>query len=108
MFSCTARKASFLPCLTSIALTMTKTCAGPGIVLPRKPCSRTASTVRMREGKIIIIDDPFADTKEQLAGFYLIEAKHPDEAIDIAVLIPAAKEGSIKVRSIRETLKQGQ
>ncbi|HRB20816.1 MAG TPA: YciI family protein [Nitrosomonas sp.] len=71
----------------------------------------TATTVRMREDKISITDGPFAETKEQLAGFYLIEAKHLDEAIEIAAHIPAAKEGSIEVRPIRpirETVKQGQ
>lgn len=61
----------------------------------------TATTVRMREGKISITDGPFAETKEQLAGFYLIEAKHLDEAIEIAAKIPAAKEGSIEIRPIR-------
>ncbi|MBP6057210.1 MAG: YciI family protein [Nitrosomonas sp.] len=59
----------------------------------------TATTVRVRDGKISIADGPFAETKEQLAGFYLIEAK---EAIQLAAKIPPAQVGSIEVRPIRE------
>lgn len=61
----------------------------------------TATTVRMRDGKISITDGPFAETKEQLAGFYLIEARHLDEAIQLAAKIPPAQVGSIEVRPIR-------
>lgn len=63
---------------------------------------QTAATVRVRTGKISITDGPFAETKEQLAGFYLIEAKNLDEAIEIASGIPPARVGSIEVRPIRE------
>jgi len=56
----------------------------------------TAATVRGRDGKIIITDGPFAETKEQLAGFYMIEAKHLDEAIQLAAKIPPAQVGSIE------------
>jgi hypothetical protein len=62
---------------------------------------RTATTVRVREGKTLTTDGPFAETKEQLAGYYLVEAKDLDEAIKIAARIPNAKDGSIEVRPIR-------
>jgi hypothetical protein len=61
----------------------------------------TATTVRVRNGKVTIVDGPFAETKEALAGFYLIEAKDLDEAITIAAKIPPAEVGSIEVRPIR-------
>jgi hypothetical protein len=62
---------------------------------------QTATTVRVRDGKQLITDGPFAETKEQLSGFYLIEAKDLDEAIRIAADIPPARVGSIEVRPIR-------
>jgi hypothetical protein len=62
---------------------------------------QTATTVRMRNGKVSITDGPFAETKEQLAGFYLVEARDLDEAIQIASRIPPASVGSIEVRPIR-------
>jgi hypothetical protein len=55
----------------------------------------------MRDGKLSITDGPFAKTKEQLAGFYMIEAKDLNEAIQVASRIPPAKMGSIEVRPIR-------
>ncbi len=64
-----------------------------------KPTS-TATTVRVREGKRLTTDGPFAETKEQLGGFYLIEAGGLDEAIDVAGKIPAARYGAIEVRPI--------
>ena len=64
-----------------------------------KPVS-TASTVRVRNGKTAITDGPFAETREQLGGYYLIEAKNLDEATAIAARIPGAKVGSIEVRPI--------
>ncbi len=60
----------------------------------------TATTVRVRDGKRLTTDGPFAETKEQLSGFYLVEAKDSDEAIHIAGKIPGAKYGSIEVRPI--------
>ncbi len=60
----------------------------------------TATTVRVREGKILTTDGPFAETREQLAGYYLVEAKDLDEAIGLAARIPNAKDGSIEVRPI--------
>ena len=63
---------------------------------------QTATTLRVRNGKATITDGPFAETKEQLAGFYLIDARDLDEAIDLAAKIPPARVGSIEVRPVRE------
>ena len=60
----------------------------------------TATTVRIRDGKTLTTDGPFAETKEQLGGFYLIEAKDLDEALRIAARIPAAGYGSVEVRPV--------
>ena len=62
----------------------------------------TAATVRVRHGKVTVTDGPFAETKEQLAGFYLIDARDLNEAIQIAAKIPPAREGSVEVRPVRE------
>ena len=62
----------------------------------------TATTVRVRNGKVSITDGPFAETKEQLAGFYLIDAKDLNEAIQLASKIPPARVGSVEVRPTRE------
>jgi hypothetical protein len=61
----------------------------------------TATTVRVRGGKLSVTDGPFAETKEQLAGFYLIEARDLNEAIQVAAKIPPAEVGCIEVRPIR-------
>ena len=61
-----------------------------------------AVTVKMRDGEAIISDGPFAETKEQLAGFYLLEARDLNEAIRLARKIPPAQFGSIEVRPVRE------
>ncbi len=63
----------------------------------------TASTVRVRGGKTVVSDGPFAETREQLGGFYLVEAKNLDEANAIAARIPSSKYGSIEVRPIWPT-----
>jgi hypothetical protein len=60
----------------------------------------TATTVRVRDGKTLTTDGPFAETREQLAGYYLVEAKDLDAALVIAARIPGAKVGSIEVRPI--------
>ncbi|HTY55820.1 MAG TPA: YciI family protein [Candidatus Binataceae bacterium] len=65
----------------------------------------TASTVRVRDGKTAITDGPFAETKEQLGGYYIVEAKDLDEATAIAARVPSARTGSIEVRPI---LKMGE
>jgi hypothetical protein len=62
----------------------------------------TATTVRIRNGQVSITDGPFAETKEQLAGFYLIDARDLNDAIQVAARIPPAREGSIEVRPVRE------
>jgi hypothetical protein len=67
----------------------------------------TATTVRVRDGKVTTTDGPFAETKEQLAGFYLFEAKDLDEAIRLAARIPPARLGSIEVRPVRELKRSG-
>jgi hypothetical protein len=59
-----------------------------------------ATSVRLRDGKRLVTDGPFAETREQLGGYYLIEAKDLDEAIAIAARVPTAKFGSIEVRPI--------
>ena len=64
----------------------------------------TAATVRVRNGKVSVIDGPFTETKECLAGFYLIEAKDLKDAIQIASKIPPAHVGSIEVRPVRELM----
>ena len=60
----------------------------------------TATTVRIRDGKTLTTDGPFAETREQLGGYYLIEAKDIDEATAVAAKVPTAKYGSIEVRPI--------
>ena len=62
----------------------------------------TATTVRVRNGKVSMTDGPFAETKEQLAGFYLIDAGNLDEAVQVASRIPPARVGSIEVRPVRQ------
>jgi hypothetical protein len=62
--------------------------------------TQTATTVRLRNGKVSSTDGPFAETKEQLGGYYLIEAKDLDEATKIAARIPGARTGSIEVRPV--------
>ena len=62
----------------------------------------TATTVRVRGGKMSVTDGPFAETREQLGGFYLIEARDLNEAIQVAAKIPVARVGSIEVRPIWE------
>jgi hypothetical protein len=60
----------------------------------------TATTVRVRDGKTVTTDGPFAETKEQLGGFYVVEAKDLDEAIEFAAQIPNARDGSIEIRPL--------
>jgi hypothetical protein len=62
-----------------------------------------ATTIRIREGKTLITDGPFAETREQLAGYFLVEAKDLDEAIALGARIPGALYGSIEVRPIMPT-----
>jgi hypothetical protein len=69
--------------------------AGDGL----QPTS-TATTVRVRDGKMLTTDGPFAETREQLGGYYLIEARDLDAALAIAARIPCAKSGSVEVRPV--------
>jgi len=69
--------------------------AGDGL----QPAS-TATTVRVREGKTLTTDGPFAETREQFAGYYLVEAKDLDTALGIAARIPGAKTGSVEIRPV--------
>lgn len=62
----------------------------------------TATTVRVRNGQMSMTDGPFAETKEHLAGFYLIDAKDLNDAVSVAAKIPPAKYGSVEVRPVRE------
>jgi hypothetical protein len=64
--------------------------------------THTATTVRIRNGKVTTTDGPFAETKEQLGGFYLINARDLNEAIQVASRIPATRSGSVEVRPIWE------
>jgi hypothetical protein len=65
---------------------------------------RTAATLRVRQGKLWVTDGPFAETKEQLGGFFLIEARDLNEAIQVASKWPGARFGSIEVRPVEELL----
>jgi hypothetical protein len=68
---------------------------------PLHPSSET-TCVRVRDGKPIVTDGPFAETREQLGGYFLIEAKDPDEAISIAARIPGARIGVVEIRRVTE------
>ena len=67
---------------------------------------RTAKTVRVRDGKVSLTDGPFAETKETLGGFFLINARNLDEAMDVAAKWPSARLGSIEVRPIEAALRE--
>ena len=62
----------------------------------------TATSVRVREGKRLVTDGPFAETREQLGGYFLVDAKDLDEAIDIAGRIPGARLGTVEIRPVME------
>jgi hypothetical protein len=68
---------------------------------PLQPTAMTTSVV-VRDGKRLVTDGPFAETREQIGGYFLIDAKDLDEAIDIAGRIPAARIGTVEVRPVRE------
>lgn len=68
---------------------------------PLQP-THTATTVRRREGRIIPQDGPYAETKEQLGGFYILDCANLDEAIELAATIPAAEYGAIEIRPVME------
>jgi hypothetical protein len=62
--------------------------------------SATATTVRVRDGETLVTDGPFAETKEQLGGFFLLECRDMDEAIEMAAKIPGARHGAIEIRPV--------
>ena len=66
---------------------------------PLQPIA-TATSVRVRDGKRMVTDGPFAETREQLGGYFLIEAAHLDEAIDIAARVPGGRVGTVEIRPI--------
>jgi len=68
---------------------------------PLHPIS-TATSVRVREGKRLVTDGPFAETREQLGGFYIIDAQNLDEALAVAARIPPARKGTIEIRPVLE------
>jgi len=68
---------------------------------PLQPVA-TATTVRVRDGKPLVTDGPFAETREQLGGYFLVDAKDLDEALSIASRIPAARFGTVEVRPLVE------
>lgn len=68
---------------------------------PLQPVA-TATSVRMREGKRLVTDGPFAETREQLGGYFMVEAKNLDEAIAIAGRIPGARKGTVEIRPVVE------
>jgi hypothetical protein len=68
--------------------------------------TRTATTVRVRHGKVSLTDGPFSETKEQLGGFFLINARDLNEAIQVASRWPSARIGSIEIRPIEEELRE--
>jgi hypothetical protein len=68
---------------------------------PLQPVS-TATTVQVRNGKRLVTDGPFAETREQLGGFFMVDAKNLDEAIDIAGRIPGARKGTVEIRPVLE------
>ena len=70
---------------------------------PLQPTA-SATTVRVRDGKSVLTHGPFAETREQLGGYYLVEAKDLDEATAIAARIPSARFGSIEVRPVMKTM----
>jgi hypothetical protein len=76
--------------------------SGHYIVSNALQSSRTARTIRVRDGKVSTTDGPFAETKEQLGGFFLIEARDMDDACEIASRFPPARIGIIEVRPVQE------
>ena len=64
--------------------------------------STTATTVRVRDGKMLTTDGPFAETREQLGGYFLVDAQNLDDALNIASRIPGAKKGTVEIRPVME------
>jgi hypothetical protein len=83
-------------------MTYTQSIKASGHLLAGDPLERvsSATTVRVKNGKVVRTDGPFAETREQLGGYYLVEAKDLDEAVSLAARIPDAEGGSIEVRPV--------
>ena len=86
----------------SAQLTKTLNASGQYVAAGPPQSVATATSVRVRDGKRIVTDGPFAETREQLGGYYVVEAKDLDEALEIAERIPPAKYGTIEVRPMME------
>jgi hypothetical protein len=76
--------------------------SGQYIAAERLQPTSSSTTVRIRDGRLSTTDGPFAETTEQLGGFYMIEARDLNEAIQVASRIPGAKHGSVEVRPVKE------
>ena len=98
----------FSPAERSVRLaafnTFTEGMDARGILLSgiRLQPTSAATTVKVRDGGVVIADGPFAETKEQIAGLYIVECKDLDEAIEVAAHIPSAQNGTIEVRPVWE------
>ena len=79
--------------------------SGHLVVTKALQSARSASTLRVRDGKVTVTDGPFIETKEQLGGFFLIEARDLNEAIQVASKWPGARFGTIEVRPVEEALR---
>jgi hypothetical protein len=82
----------------------TEECRKRGALVAADPLKRvsTATTVRVRDGQTLTTDGPFAETHEQLGGYYLLECRGLDDALELAALCPMAREGSVEVRPVDE------
>lgn len=96
-------EADFAQCYTESAGFARELHAGGRRVLatPLQPTT-TATSVRTREGKRVVTDGPYAETREQLGGFFLVDAKNLDDAIEIAEKIPAGRWGTVEIRPVLE------
>jgi hypothetical protein len=96
-------EANWDACPDSVCFAYAQSVADSGHMIAAEPLHavHTATTVRVRNGQLSITDGPFAETKEQLAGFYLLDARDLNEAIQLAAKIPPARYGSIEVRPVR-------
>lgn len=91
-------------CNDSVCADYAQRVAASGRMLAAEPLhgTHTATTVRVRNGQVTLFDGPFAETREMLAGFYLLDAKDLNEALQLAAGIPPAQYGSVEVRPVRE------
>jgi hypothetical protein len=81
--------------------------AGHGLAMAALQSVDAATTVRVRGGRLSTTDGPFAETHEQLAGFYLLEARDLDAAVTLAQKIPPARLGSVEIRPVRQVVTEG-